>query len=160
MLRWLFGCKGAQESASGHEGYRWVQRTRVAASLPPANEVWGKVMFYTCVSFCSRGEGVSIPACITGHMTEGVSVPGGSLSGGVSVQRGLWEGEGFVQGEVSVRGGGSVRETPDRDSSLYGTHPNGMHSGFSIVLQNQHLLWRFQANWLRINQDIWDDVQF
>ena len=26
--------------------------------LPPANEVWGKVMFYTCVSFCSLGEGV------------------------------------------------------------------------------------------------------
>ena len=23
--------------------------------LPPANEVWGKVIFYTCVSFCPRG---------------------------------------------------------------------------------------------------------
>ena len=25
--------------------------------LPPANEVWGKVKFYTCVSFCSQGRG-------------------------------------------------------------------------------------------------------
>ena len=25
--------------------------------LPPANEVWGKVMFYTCLSFCPREAG-------------------------------------------------------------------------------------------------------
>ena len=27
----------------------------VISFLPPANEMWGKVMFYTCVSFCSQG---------------------------------------------------------------------------------------------------------
>ena len=31
------------------------------ALLPPANEVWGKAMFYTCLSFCSRGRGMSTP---------------------------------------------------------------------------------------------------
>ena len=29
--------------------------------LPSANEVWGKVMFYTCLCFCSQGGGVSAP---------------------------------------------------------------------------------------------------
>ena len=33
-------------------------------SLPPANEVWGKVMLYTGLSFCSRGEGdLPTPGC-------------------------------------------------------------------------------------------------
>ena len=53
--------------------------------LPPANEVWSKVMFmHLCVILF---EGVSVPACITGHMTRGVC-PGGSLSRG-SLSRGV-----------------------------------------------------------------------
>ena len=146
MLRWLVGCKGAQESASEHEGCRWVQRTRVAASLPPENEVLGKVMFYTCVSFCSQG-GSLFPSMHHRSHDRGGLCPGGSLSRKVSVQMG------------SLSGGGTLSRGRSLSlSSLYGTHLNGMHSGFSIVLQNQHLLWRFQANWLRINQDIWDVV--
>ena len=53
--------------------------------LPPANEVWGKVMFYMCLSFCSqedgglpRGGGVLHPSggdCIKGD--------GGLPSGGL-----------------------------------------------------------------------------
>ena len=88
MLRSFVGCKGAQESASGHEGCRWVQRTRVAASLPPENEVWGKVMFYTCVSFCSQG-GSLFPSMHHRSHDRGGLCPGGSLSRKVSVQRGL-----------------------------------------------------------------------
>ena len=30
--------------------------------LPPAKEVWGKVIFYTCLSFCLQG-GVCLSAC-------------------------------------------------------------------------------------------------
>ena len=29
------------------------------AYLPPANEVWGKVIFYTCLPFCSQGGGLA-----------------------------------------------------------------------------------------------------
>ena len=28
--------------------------------LPISNEVYGKVMFYTCLSFCPQGEGVTM----------------------------------------------------------------------------------------------------
>ena len=51
--------------------------------LPPANEVWGKVIFYTSLSFCSQGgcawllggacDGWSRGACMVG--------PGGDMRG-------------------------------------------------------------------------------
>ena len=51
-----------------------------------------------------HGVGVSVPACITGHMTEGLC-PGGLCPGGVSVKGGLCPGGSLFQE-------GSVRETP------------------------------------------------
>ena len=94
----------------------------------------GKVMLlHLSVSHSvHRREGVSVPACTTGHMTwgslfgwvsvQGVSVQGVSVWGGVSVQgvpvRGV-----SVQGGlclmVSVQGV-SVRETPQTETPLYG----------------------------------------
>ena len=71
--------------------------------LPPANEVWGKLMF-SQVFVCPPGRGVCVPACITGHMTGGVSVPAfitGHMTGRVSIQGGLSKG-------LSVQGGGSL----------------------------------------------------
>ena len=46
--------------------------------LPPANEVWGKVMF-SHVFVCPQGWGFGFLACITGHMTR---EDGGSASRG------------------------------------------------------------------------------
>ena len=108
MLRWLVGCKGAQESASGHEGCRWVQRTRIATSLPPANEVWGKVMFYTCVSLCSQGESLCPSMHHRSHDREGLCpgglCPGRSLTRGVSVWGGaLSRGRSLSGGGLSGR---------------------------------------------------------
>ena len=48
--------------------------------LPPANEVWGKIMFlHLCVILFTVGGGgeVSVPACTTGHMKNGGLCPGG-----------------------------------------------------------------------------------
>ena len=78
--------------------------------LPPANEIWGKVMF-SQVFVCPQG--VSVPACITDDMTRwGVSVQGGLCPGRVSVQvgsmpggGGLYPGEGVLCPVVSVQGG-------------------------------------------------------
>ena len=117
--------------------------------LPPANEIWSKVMFYTCVSFRSQGgslsqhasqltwQGVSVRGslsgslCPLGSLSRGVSVQGVSVWGvsvqGVSVQSGV-----SVWG-VSVRGsllGGSLSGRsllgeglcPGR--SLSGRHPH------------------------------------
>ena len=124
--------------------------------LPPANEIWSKVMFYTCVSFRSQG-GVSVPACITAHMTgglclgvsvwdslsigvsvKGVSVWGVSVWGvsvqGVSVQTGVsvW---GVSVGRVSVRevsiGGGSL----SREVSVRETPPYGNKQAVHILLE-------------------------
>ena len=67
------------------------------SELPPANEVWGKVMFLHLCVMQFTGGGVSVPACITGHMTRGslsggISVQGGSLSGGSLSKGGLCPG--------------------------------------------------------------------
>ena len=64
---------------------------------------------------------------------EGVSVQGGSLSRGVSVQWVSVQG-GLCPGGVSVWGG-SVRETPSATIWLHvgGMHPTGMHSCYRCV---------------------------
>ena len=50
--------------------------------LPPANEVWGKVIFlHLCVILFIGG--VCFPACITGHMTRGSASVGGLHLGGL-----------------------------------------------------------------------------
>ena len=65
--------------------------------LRPGNEVWGKVMF-SQLFVCPQG-GVFVPACITGHMTRGVSVQGGLCLGGLCLG-GLCLGV-YVQGSLS-----------------------------------------------------------
>ena len=49
--------------------------------LPPANEVWGKVIFLQASVILSMVGG--IPACITGHMTRGACIQGGLHPGGL-----------------------------------------------------------------------------
>ena len=51
---------------------------RKLAFLQPANEVWGKVMFFTpvCRSFCSRGRGVPVPLHAGTHPPGQVHPPG------------------------------------------------------------------------------------
>ena len=49
----------------------------------PQKKLWqGNVFTGVCLSKA----GVSVPACITGHVTEGSLCPGGSLSRRISVQ--------------------------------------------------------------------------
>ena len=77
----------------------------------------GKVMFLHLSVILFTG-GMSVPACITGHMTRG-SLSGGSLSRGVFVwgslsRRGLWPGGSLSRGSLS-RGlcpGGSLLGRP------------------------------------------------
>ena len=71
--------------------------------LPPANAVWGKVMFLHTSVILSRGGSLyDVTSCLLFRRVlcpRGVSVQGESLSGGGSVSRGF-----SVQG-VSVQGG-------------------------------------------------------
>ena len=114
--------------------------------LPPANEVWGKVMFYTPVCH-SVHRGVSVPAYITGHMTgvslsrRGCLCPGGGLCPGGSLSRGVWLQEVSV-GRVIVQwglclGGLCQGDLPERDpctvmSGRYASY--WMHFCFMIIL--------------------------
>ena len=71
-------------------------------SLPPANEVWGKVIcLQACV--CPRG-GVSAPGGGGCLLQGGCLLPGGSAPGGCPV------------------------ETPPMATAEGSTHPTGMHS--------------------------------
>ena len=80
--------------------------------LPPGNKVWGKVMFYTCLSFCPHGGSGSlydVTSCLAAwpHIPSGVSLSLapcsflGVLLSGVSVR---WFGGGVLRPGVSVRG--------------------------------------------------------
>ena len=83
--------------------------------LPPANEVWGKVIFsQACVILFTRG-GVGFPACITGHNWEGLHPGRESASRGVCLK------------------GVGQNPPPQLNTVGYGqqaggTHPTGMHS--------------------------------
>ena len=80
----LYFC-GGQRDLSCHYGFHWLgwlcvrnRRRRYAytkiymiAFLPFANEVAERLCFYTCLSFCSRGGGLSRPRL------RGVSAQGG-----------------------------------------------------------------------------------
>ena len=86
--------------------------------LPPANEVWGKVI---CLQVCACPQG--------GGLVEGVPAPGswfaGVCSGGVPAPGGGgWSGE----GGCLVRGGGAWWRPPWTASAAGSTHPTGMHS--------------------------------
>ena len=56
--------------------------------LPPANEIWGKVIFSQASVILFPG-GSGFPACITGHMTRGVCIQGRSVSRRVCIQMGV-----------------------------------------------------------------------
>ena len=86
--------------------------------LPSANEVWDKVIFYSCLSFCSQEvsvwchflSGCLVPyifrgfLCVFSCSFQGVSVQSGSLrSGGEGVslkeRQSLWRGWSLCEGE-------------------------------------------------------------
>ena len=73
--------------------------------LPPANEVWGKVMFYTCLSFCSQEGSLSGGVFVRGSLSR-ESLSGGLCPMGVSLSN-----VSLSNGGVSVWGV-SVREIP------------------------------------------------
>ena len=79
-------------------------------SLPPANEVWGKVIF-SKVFVCPWG----FSAHITGHMTRGW---GSNPGEGVCIQRG---------GGLPT-GSGVEQTAPPRFRKAGGTHPTGIAS--------------------------------
>ena len=68
-------------------------------SLPPANEVWGKVIISQASVILSTGEGVGgwrvvgFSACITGHMTRGVCIWGVCIRGYMGYY-GIWSDSG------------------------------------------------------------------
>ena len=65
--------------------YRWTLNFTNSPSLPPANEVWGKVMFLDLSVILSKREG-GFPACITSHITGGSAFKGrGALHLGAGV---------------------------------------------------------------------------
>ena len=78
--------------------------------LPPANEVWGKAMFYTRLSFCSRGGG--LPPKV-----------------GEAASR-----EVCIQGRSAYRGGWTDPPPPPRTRKAGGTHPTRMLSYFQEAL--------------------------
>ena len=92
--------------------------------LPPATKLrQGNVFTPVCHSVL--GWGISVPACIIGQMTRGVSVqggicPGGSLSRGISVREGLCPGGlcpgGSLSREVSVQEGLCPERPPGQRS--------------------------------------------
>ena len=74
--------------------------------LPPANEVWGKVIFLHLCVILFTGRGVGFPACITGHMTKGVCIWGAWAD---PPPRDTWD-------------------TMEYGLQVGGMHPTGMHS--------------------------------
>ena len=104
--------------------------------LPPANEVWGKVIFLHLFvilftggflfwgGVCSRGGSYSWGGCLL----WGVPAPGGTNSWGVSAPRGM-----SAPGGCLLLGGACSRGVPGGDppgtaTAAGGTHPTGMHS--------------------------------
>ena len=82
---------------------------RKLAFLQPANEVWGKVMFFrpVCRSFCSRGRGVPVP-----------------LHAGIHPRVGTPPWAGTPSAHCMLGYGQQAR----------GTHPTGMQSCYSVSL--------------------------
>ena len=67
-----------------------LKRMSLSCLLPPANEVWGKVIFTQASLILSKGGGdVGFPVCTTGHMTGGVCVRGDLHPGGLPTGVGL-----------------------------------------------------------------------
>ena len=88
--------------------------------LPPANEVWGKVIFSeVCVKNSVHwGESAA----------GGMPSPGGMVPGGAWSSRGAWSrDECLVRGDL-VQGRGYVWRPPMTATAAGCTHPTGMHS--------------------------------
>ena len=92
--------------------------------LPPANEVWGKVI---CLHLCHSVHG-------------GCLVPGGLVLGGS--RPGVMPGPGGVPGPRGCPGG----ETPQTATVAGGTHPTGMHSSFRRFFRDIKLFFDSTTN--------------
>ena len=95
--------------------------------LPPANEVWGKVIFsVACVKNSVHREGVpAAGGCLLrGVPGRGVSPPGQCLVEGCLLPGSAWSQGGLVLGRCAWL------RTPRTATSAGGTHPTGMHSCF------------------------------
>ena len=115
-----------------------------AYSLPPANEVWGKVMFLH-QSVCLQGFSVlsrRVPSLADGSiLSRGVS----SLAGGAVLGRGVpwrrilcfsrgW----FHERRCHERGWHewiAVKDPLSVIEQVDGMHPTGMHSCFKLILE-------------------------
>ena len=100
--------------------------------LPPANEVWGKLMF-SQVFVCPPGRGVCVPACITGHMT------GGGLCPSIHHRPHDWEGlypGGSVQGALCPRWGSLL----SKGGLCRGDSPHTVMSGRYASYSNAFLV--------------------
>ena len=93
-------------------------------SLPPANEVWGKVI-YLQVCVYPQG-GCLVPGgAFSGGAWSGGSGPGGGVPGPGEGECLLWGGAWGVPG-------GCLVETPQTATAAGGTHPTGMHSCLNL----------------------------
>ena len=102
----------------------------VKVLLPPANEIWGKVIFsQACVKNSVYRAGMPGP---TGCLLRGVSAPRGCL-----VLEGVCSGGGWSRGVSGPRrclvlggvcSGGMPVGDPPTAAAAGGTHPTGMHS--------------------------------
>ena len=107
---------------TGHQNYRLV------ALLPPANEVWGKVIFSK--------------ASVKNSVHRGGASSGGwgfHLGGGFFLRRGFLLGGASSRG-VLPPGGAWWRLPPETATAAGSTHPTGMHSCLGNVTRQ----WRIQ----------------
>ena len=121
----------------GQEPEQGQVKMGYVAILPPANEVWGKLMF-SHVFVCPWG--VGFPVCITGHVIRRVCIQGVCLQGGLhsggsasrgsasrgSASRGVCIQEGLHPGGLPP-GGSAFRRVCIQGVCLQG----GLHSGGS-----------------------------
>ena len=131
-------------------------RSHTHPSLPPANEVWGKVMFLQVSVILFTG-GCLVPGGVCLVPGEGAGPRGGAWSGGclqAHTQRGSWGGSGPGPHPRRNSRGIWSRPTPKGElewdlvqvhppplspvtaTALGGTHPTGMHSCWSDNPQN------------------------
>ena len=100
--------------------------------LPPAKEVWSKVMFLHLCVILFTGIGVDFPACITGHMTgEGVCIQGGRVYiqwGGLHPMGDLHPmGRSASNGEVCIQWGGLHPMGRSASNGEVGIQWGGLH---------------------------------
>ena len=105
--------------------------------LPPTNEVWGKVMFYTCLSFCSQGGGRKGCYDATSWYGQYPHLPVNKRAVLIILEcflvtahkRSLEQGNVVTRICHSVHGGVSVRKTPRTET------PYGKERSVGILLE-------------------------